>query len=199
MSEVLNYANKIRNGTMDWSKVPAAIIDRVRAEIQNNRAQQDTAQGIFAKHGLNDYTNIKPTVDMHVTKRRMQSIINKSPYLRTTKDMRKLLMYNYFREHPVSEATHGKLFSSMSGLYRTPLALRHPKPYVPKPIIAKPTVVKPVALPDKYKQKLKELKSVANETEHGKAILVKIKSSNKYHGMSDRKKYKLLKYGIKML
>ena len=213
LSEVLNYANKIRSGTMDWSQVPAAIIDKVRAEIQNNTAQQDTAQGLFAKHGLIDYTKVKPTVDMHITKRRMQSIINKPASLRTPKDSRRLLMYSYFREHPMSEATHGKLYSNMSLFYnrnRTPLRLMHPKPVAPKPILRNPLVNPVINKPkpkgpsfeeiaDKYREKLRQLKSVANETEHGKAILVKIKSSNKYHGMSDKKKYKLLKYGIKML
>ena len=139
---------------------------------------------------------------MRITKRRIQKIIEKDPRLRTQKDLRKLAKYNYFKENPVNEETHGKMLSYIDRLYgrgKTPLIHPHPqviKPYVPKPKPAAQEVIKPVG--DKYKDKYKQLKNIALSSEPGKNILINMKAGDKYHGLTDKKKYKLLKYAIKL-
>ncbi len=190
LSEVYNYAEKIKNGTMDWSQVPAQIINKVREEVAKNK--DDTAQGLFIRHGFNNSTKLMPSVNFSISKRRINKILEKDPRLRTQKDLRKVALLNYYRNRPMNEDTHGKAMAS----YRRLIGIKDPKPtpLVHAHPVIRPVIHAPKPAVDKYKEKLAAIKNKLLGSDDGKKLLVAMKSSDNYHGKNSKKKYRLLKY-----
>ena len=110
MAKALEYAKKIRNHEMDWSQVP----DQVYSLVKKIQAESHSGHGVLVRYGFDSDVPIKPTVDYHITKRRIQSLMNKNPRLLRQKHLRKLYRFQYLKEHPLVENSHGNFASTLA-------------------------------------------------------------------------------------
>lgn len=187
--KAIQMYKSIKDGSMKWSDVPSGMYDIIRKLSLN---QSPDSHGLIVRHGFIGDVSIRPTVPYSITKRRMEKLKDRNSMYMRQKDLRKMLRYNYFKQHPVVD-THGMMDEYLRRLYRRP----RPQYITPAvKVVADPNIQTPAAkkLLDGYAMKWKNLKAQAlNDESHGKAILVNLKSNPKYGKWDHRKRYKYLK------
>ena len=187
--KAIQMYKQIKNGTMKWSDVPGNMYDIIKKLSIN---QSPDSHGLIVRHGFIGNVSVRPTVSYGVIKRRMEKLQDKNPAVMRQKDLRRMLRWNYFKQHPVVDTSHGAFDEYMRKLYR-----KGPRP-MPQIIQrqAAANVETPAAkkLLDGYALKWKNLKAQAlNDEAHGKAILVNLKANPKYGKWDRKKRYKYLK------
>ena len=200
-SDAMDWYHRWKNGEVKASDIPGEIFNKIK-DLSINMSGKGSTHGLFPRHGFLAPIDIKPSIPYKNMKGRIAKLLDKNPALLSQKDLRRIYMFKYQKEH--ENDGHG----ISKEIWRKLKYGNHTiKPFKPmyQTAVPKPALPLYSELGDRYKNmktKYKEMKKKIKASSTTPAVTDTPTSAvtNDEHGWSkytDYMKRKLRKMGYK--